>query len=62
MAQFLMEGFHKPLRLDISDKSGGFLVYVRLHLLSRQLIKSEIPSEIQAIPFEVNMRKKKWFF
>ena len=62
MAQFLMEGFHKPLRLDISDKSGGFLVYVRLHLLSRQLIESEIPSEIQAIPFEVNMRKKKWFF
>ena len=62
MAQFLMEGFHKPLKLDISDKSGGLLVYVRLHLLSRQLIRFEIPSEIQAIPFEVNMRKKKWFF
>ena len=22
-AQFITEGFHKPLRLDISDKSGG---------------------------------------
>ena len=43
-AQFIIEGFHKPLRLDISDKSGGLLVYVRLHLLSRQLTKFEIHS------------------
>ena len=61
-AQFIIEGFHKPLRLDISDKSGGLLVYVRPFLLSRQLTKFEIPSEIQAIPFEVNMTKEKWFF
>ena len=61
-AQFIIEGFHKPLRLDISDKSGGLLVYVRLYLLSRQLTKFEIPSGIQAIPFEVNIRKEKWFF
>ena len=27
-AQFIIERFHKPLRLDISDKSGGLLVYV----------------------------------
>ena len=38
-AQFIMEEFHKPLRLDICDKSGGLLVYVRLYLLSRQLTK-----------------------
>ena len=61
-AQFIIEGFRKPLRLDISDKSGGLLVYVRSHLLLRQLTKFEIPSDIQAIPFEVNMRKEKWFF
>ena len=58
----ITERFHKPLRLDISDKSGGLLVYVRSHLLSRQLTKFKIPSDIQAIPFEVNMRKEKWFF
>ena len=61
-AQFIIEGFHKPLRLDISDKSGGLLVYGRSYLLSSQLAKFEIPSDIQAIPFEVNMRKEKWFF
>ena len=61
-AQFIIDGFHRPLRLDISDKSGGLLVYVRSYLLSRQLTKFEIPSDIQAIPFKVNMRKEKWFF
>ena len=61
-AQFIMEGFHKPLRLDIYCKSGFLLVYVRSYLLSRQLTKFEIPSDIQAIPFEVNIRKEKWFF
>ena len=62
MAQFIIEGFHKPLRLNISDKSGGLLVYVRSYLLSRQLTKFEIPSDIQAVPFEVNIRKEKWSF
>ena len=57
----ITERFHKPLRLDISDKSGGLLV-VRSHLLSRQLTKFKIPSDIQAIPFEFNMRKEKWLF
>ena len=55
-AQFIIEEFHKPLRLDISDKCGGLLVYVRSHLLSCQLTKIKIPSDIQAIPFELNMR------
>ena len=58
-AQFIIAGSHKPLRLDISDKSGGLLVYVGSYLLSRQLTKLEIPSDIQAIPFDVNMRKEK---
>ena len=43
-AQFITEGFHKPPRLDISDKSGGLLVYVRSHLLSRQLTRFKIRS------------------
>ena len=61
-AQFIIERFSKPLKLDISDKSGGLLVYVRQYLLSRQLTKFEIPSDIQDIAFEVNIRKEKWFF
>ena len=45
-AQFIIEGFHKPLKLDISDKSGDLLVYVKSYLISRQLTKFEIPSDI----------------
>ena len=41
-AQFIIEGFHKPLRLDVSDKSGSLLVYVRSHLLSRQFKKQSL--------------------
>ena len=32
-AQFAIDGFHKPLRLDATDKSEGLLVYVRSCLL-----------------------------
>ena len=61
-AQLIIEGFHEPLRLDISDKSGGLLAFIRSYLLSRPLTKFEIPSDIQVIPFKVNIRKEKWFF
>ena len=26
--QFCMSGYNKPFRLDVSDKSGGLLVYI----------------------------------
>ena len=61
-AQFAIDGFHKPLRLDATDKSGGLLVYVRSYLPLPQLTKHEISSDIQALVFEINLRKEKWFF
>ena len=61
-AQFAIDGFHKPLRLDVTDKSGGLLVYVRSYLPSRQLTKHKISSDIQPLVFEINLRKEKWFF
>ena len=61
-AQFAIDGFHKPLTLDATVKSGGLLVYVRSYLPLRQLTKHEISSDIQALVFEINLRKEKWFF
>ena len=61
-AQFAIVGFHKPLRLDATDKSGGLLVYVGSYLPLPQLTKHEIYSEIQALVFEINLGKEKWFF
>ena len=61
-AQFAIDGFHTPLRLDTTDKCGVLLVYVRSYLPLRQLTKHKISSDIQALVFETNLRKEKWFF
>ena len=34
-SQFLIPGFHKPMRLDITSKRGGMLVYIKSSLPSR---------------------------
>ena len=54
----IIEGFHKPLRLNISDKSGGLLVHVRLHLLSHQLTKFKIPSDSSKRKSQTSFKKK----
>ena len=59
-AQFLLVGYHSPYRLDESPKSGGILVYVKSSIPSRQLNFPNLPYKIQAIPFELNLRKEKW--
>ena len=61
-AQFVLPGYHKPYRLDISDRQGGLLVYIKSHLPSRLLSTHPSPKDIQAIPFELNLRKEKWMF
>ena len=55
----MLRGYHKPYRLDISDRKGGLLVYIQSHLPSRLLKNFDIPSNIQIIPFELNLKKEK---
>ena len=59
-AQFTLEGYQTPYRLDINNKSGGILVYVKSSIRSRCLSFEELFVSIQAIPFEINLRKEKW--
>ena len=59
-SQFCIPGYRKPYRLDISDNSGGLLVYVKETLPSKYLSKFKLPYDIQAIPIEINLRKSKW--
>ena len=58
--QFVLVGYHSPCRLDITDKKGGLMVFVKSHIPSRRLNDFKIPSNIQIIPFEINLRKEKW--
>ena len=58
-AQLFIEGHNKPLRLDVSGRSGGLLVFTKSHPPTRQLTKLKIPMDIQIIIFELNLRKEK---
>ena len=56
-AQFSAEGYHKPYRLDVSEKSGSILVYINSSIPSRQLHCGNLNLSIQAVPFEINLWK-----
>ena len=59
-AQFLLDNYHQSFRLDINSKSGGILVYLKSSFSSRKLKCYVLLKSIQAIPFELNLRKEKW--
>ena len=40
-AQFFIEGYNKPLRLDVPERSGGLLVFTKPHLPTRQSKKKK---------------------
>ena len=61
-SQFLIPGFHKPLRIDLSSRRGELLVYIKSSLPCKMLTKFKLPNNIQIIPFELNLRKDKWLF
>ena len=58
-SQFLIKGMKKPYRLDISDKSGGLLVYVDINITSFQIKpKTVTDKNFQAIFVEVRLQKQ----
>ena len=59
-AQFRLANYHTSYCLDISNKSGGILVYIRTNIPSRQRNCGNLCKSIQAAPFEINLREEKW--
>ena len=55
-----LSGYKSPYRLDVSDKSGGLLVYINNNIPSRQLNLFATAEDIQLICIEINLRKQKW--
>ena len=49
-----------PYILDITENKGALIVFVKSHIPSRRFNDFKIPSNIQIIPFEINLRKEKW--
>ena len=58
-SQFLIPGFSPPLRLDRNSYGGGLLLYVRDEIPAKLLI-CDIAADIECIPVEINLLKKKW--
>ena len=58
--QFLLKNFKTPFRLDVSDRSGGLMTYIRADIPSRLLMEYKFPIDIQILPIELNLKKAKW--
>ena len=59
-AQFSLNGFRKPYRLDRGSNGGGILLNVRDDIPSRLLTDYKIKDNLELFLVEVNIRKKKW--
>ena len=58
--KLLATGYKKPLRLDLTSRSGGLLVYVKSDILIRQLSNHTLDDGMEIIALELNLRKRKW--
>ena len=60
-AQFHINGYSSPYRLDRNANGGGLLLYVREDIPTK-LLKNTIfkGNDIEAMFIEINLRKKKW--
>ena len=47
-----------PYILDITENKGGLMVFVKSHIPSRWLNDFKIRSNIQIVPFEINLSSK----
>ena len=52
-AQFLLDGFKKPYRLDRCSKGGGLLLFVRDDISSRLLTEHKTPTNVECIFVEI---------
>ena len=59
-AQFLLDGFSKPYRLDRCSNGGGILLYVKHYISSRLLTDHRLPDNVECLFTEINIRNKKW--
>ena len=55
-ANFRVEGFSDPYRLDKSDRGGGVMVFVKDTIASKLLTKHIFPEDIEAVFIKLNFR------
>ena len=60
LSQFMTDGFSRPYHHDRNAHGGGILVYFRNNITSKLLKIENLPSDIEAIFIEMNIKSKKW--
>ena len=61
-AQFLLDGFSKPYRLDRCSNEGGILLCVKDDICSRLLTDHRLPDNAECLFTEISIRNKRWLF
>ena len=49
----------KPFRLDVTSRKNGSLLFVNNDIPSKYLRSFHLPGDLQAIPFEINLKQRK---
>ena len=60
IAQFCIDGYTPPYRLDRNGNGGGIILYVREDIPSKVLTKMEHMDDTECFLVEINIRKRKW--
>ena len=56
----MIKGYSEPYRLDRNRNGGGVLIYIREDIPSKNLISHTLPSDIEGLFIELNLRNSKW--
>ena len=60
LSQFMIDGFSVPYRRDRNGLGGRILVYFRNNITAKLLQFENLPSDIEAISTETNIKSQKW--
>ena len=59
LSQFMIDGFSMPYLRERNVHGGGILVYFRNNITSKLLKIENLPSDMEAIFIEMNIKSKK---
>ena len=58
--QFSIDGFTRPFRRDRNKNGGGVMIFVRDDIPTKEIKIKFLPSDIECLFKELNIRKTKW--
>ena len=61
-SHFILPGGRKPFRLDVTGRRGELLVFLNNDIPSKYIQSFHLPGDIQAIPYEINLKQRKLLF